>query len=1311
MPSTSSLAPRLSRLPLRPSPSLSSNLNHLAALAAAVAFGLGGYLTSYPLLQLALLETIAWLPLVLLLLRRGVRLGSVRCLLGAGAVLGLSALAGHPQTFLHVSALAAAYYLFLMWQARWRWLWGLGLGLLVGSTAVGAAMAAFLPALRFLAFTVRSDVTYEFVAKGFPLLDYLQTLVPGPLSLWQPQYVGVTAVFLAAFALWGRKNWPARLQRNETLFWLLIVLLAAWLSLGDKGILFELAYRILPGFALFRQQERLVALVSLGLALLAAQGLALWGLLETAKRRLVWRSSALTLAGLLLLAGVLLAMINSMVGWEWLPVWLRQWFFGGLTLLLLWPKHAVNGTSQKTRQEQWAIRPLLVVILLFVDLFLSVRAPMNLQPGSPAVFWPQPVWLEALQTDAPARLDSQNLFHSNLGELYGLEDVRGISPLKPQALARFEDLPPPLRWRLLNVTHVLAPQPIESDLVEIARIDESVLPGEQADAFVYRFESALPRAWMVYTPLIAPDADLAWQRLQAPDFDPANVVVFDAADAVDFSDVAVPSQPPQVRVKRETPGALSISIITETPGILVFSEWALPGWRATLDGTAVPLMTANTALQALKMPAGVHSVTLRYAPIEIPLGIAISLLALLSAGLLAWRWQPVIPVRTEKMATPQRKTTKDPKTVSVIQDFGWRRALWLMTAFILVGFGLRVFQLGYQELRGDEAFSYLYTLLPFDQVIPELIDEGDPHSPLHYLMLNAWTAVAGESEFSMRYLSLIPGVLLLSLMFQLGRKMSGRRVGLLAALFSALSPSLIWLSQDVRNQYNLALLFTALATWLLVCISQSTRRGSDYKSRKDFCNLPSWLGWSLYAVSAALAVYGHYYALFALLAHGFYLWFARVEWRKWAAWLASGIVALFLFLPWLTAVFNSLLSAGQLGDPGRPELARYLTTVGVEMLLGANLTSWQPRWLFLGGVILMLAGARVLWRQKPAWAAMLLGWLGMAALFIYLIRFSRSTFNPFYISVAAPAWWLLLAAALVWLWFKGRWQRVIAGLSVALWLGAVLLSLRNYYFDPTFSRTLGYRQAADIVAANVRAGDIFLAHFPDPALDYYLRHVDLPRQMLPAGPDAELNATEAALNRLAQDYSRIWFVPYDHSVWDSENSVPRWLAINMLQEASTPADRLTVERFRPLPAAEDVMQPLEQKLGEAVHLRAAYVTVNGRPVDLSFPVTLAGGDDVAVTLLWEAEQPIAESYTVFVHLLGSDGVLLAQHDGAPRNGALPTPLWSPGDRILDQHLLVVPDGVAGNGRFVVGLYNSDTLERLPLSNGGDAVELAPAAFE
>jgi hypothetical protein len=220
------------------------DLEQWAGLVSAVAFGLGGYLTSYPLLQLTILETVVSLPLILFLLRRGIRPNQASALqnqinqvpiLGAGLVLGISALAGHPQTFLHVAYLSAAYYIFLTWQARWRWRWVFGLGVAITAVDLGLALVAYLPAIRFVPETVRSDTTYEFVAKGFPLRDYIQLFIPGPLSFWLPQYSSLVVVFLAISAAFGRGSWPDRARRAETVFWFGVVIIAAWLSHGGKG--------------------------------------------------------------------------------------------------------------------------------------------------------------------------------------------------------------------------------------------------------------------------------------------------------------------------------------------------------------------------------------------------------------------------------------------------------------------------------------------------------------------------------------------------------------------------------------------------------------------------------------------------------------------------------------------------------------------------------------------------------------------------------------------------------------------------------------------------------------------------------------------------------------------------------------------------------------------------------------------------------------------------------------------------------------------------------------------------------------------
>ncbi|MEZ4517402.1 MAG: hypothetical protein R3C44_11425 [Chloroflexota bacterium] len=86
----------------------------------------------------------------------------------------------------------------------------------------------------------------------------------------------------------------------------------------------------------------------------------------------------------------------------------------------------------------------------------------------------------------------------------------------------------------------------------------------------------------------------------------------------------------------------------------------------------------------------------------------------------------------------------------------------------------------------------------------------------------------------------------------------------------------------------------------------------------------------------------------------------------------------------------------------------------MRLLTGQSLPAAIARWLFLGGAFIAgYGGYRLLRRRETTgWGAMLVGWLAIAVLGTYLVRFSRGTFNAYYISVAAPAWWLLTAAGL-----------------------------------------------------------------------------------------------------------------------------------------------------------------------------------------------------------------------------------------------------------------------------------------------------------
>ncbi|MDI7277368.1 MAG: hypothetical protein QME94_15430, partial [Anaerolineae bacterium] len=68
-----------------------------AGLVAGATFSLGGYLTSYPMLQLVIVESATWAPAALWLLERALPRRSLWGVAGAGLALGTSLLAGHVQ--------------------------------------------------------------------------------------------------------------------------------------------------------------------------------------------------------------------------------------------------------------------------------------------------------------------------------------------------------------------------------------------------------------------------------------------------------------------------------------------------------------------------------------------------------------------------------------------------------------------------------------------------------------------------------------------------------------------------------------------------------------------------------------------------------------------------------------------------------------------------------------------------------------------------------------------------------------------------------------------------------------------------------------------------------------------------------------------------------------------------------------------------------------------------------------------------------------------------------------------------------------
>lgn len=637
-----------------------------AGVLAGITFAFSGYLTGYPPVQLAVLRTAVWLPLLLwLLLRTAAEPARWRWPVGLGVAAAAAFLAGHSQTFLHIAYTAGAWGVLLM-ALRWRSLGGharLRLGLaLLGSVliALGLSAAQLLPSVEFAGLSVRANVDYAFVAGGFPLQDTWQLLLPAVLTHYSPLYVGVIGLGLAwtgaacVFGRWAQA--PAKARRLPSprvgaAFFLGLAVVGLLLSYGGNGFLYPLFYSLAPGWNLFRGQERAAYLAALGLSVLAGYGM--WALEAMPLRLRAWTATAFAAAAIggTYLFGLLWQLPGRTAIGE------TQFLLAAALTVALASTFAVllRTPGWSTRRSLW------LAILAAANLFL-VNMGTNAGEFGPArrvLLAPE---VQAVQAAAqsgraesvglPGRVYNEFRVYEDYGMRIGVEDVWGASPLRLARYAQlFDEFPLDRMWRLLGVEHVLT---WRKEL-----FGPSELLGEFPQAadttYLHRLPGAHPRAWLA-TRLQGTDdvAALALLADHAFDLETDAVVESTALPAdVQIRSTSETGGAAQVRVTRRGPADLQIEVQNSPGALLVVAENWMPGWRVLdlnctgecpQESNPIGLpsfqpLRANLTLVGVPVPRGSYRFALQYRPFSVQLGLwigAVTLLLLGAALLVRW---------------------------------------------------------------------------------------------------------------------------------------------------------------------------------------------------------------------------------------------------------------------------------------------------------------------------------------------------------------------------------------------------------------------------------------------------------------------------------------------------------------------------------------------------------------------------------------------------------------------------------------------------------------------------------------------------
>lgn len=111
------------------------------------------------------------------------------------------------------------------------------------------------------------------------------------------------------------------------------------------------------------------------------------------------------------------------------------------------------------------------------------------------------------------------------------------------------------------------------------------------------------------------------------------------------------------------------------------------------------------------------------------------------------------------------------------------------------------------------------------------------------------------------------------------------------------------------------------------------------------------------------------------------------------------------------------------------------------------------------------------------------------------------------------------------------------------------------------------------------------------------------------------------------------------------------------------------------------------------------------PVEPFLPLTEgespSAGEALYLQVRWQAITQPAANYKIFAHLVDAAGRIITQVDVEPVAGERPTSGWIPGEIIADQYAFILPDGTPAPAQVWLGMYDPDTLQRLPASADGE----------
>jgi 4-amino-4-deoxy-L-arabinose transferase-like glycosyltransferase len=458
----------------------------------------------------------------------------------------------------------------------------------------------------------------------------------------------------------------------------------------------------------------------------------------------------------------------------------------------------------------------------------------------------------------------------------------------------------------------------------------------------------------------------------------------------------------------------------------------------------------------------------------------------------------------------------------------------LLLIIVALWFVVGLYNLDVKSFSTDEAYSLYLSKLPIGDMLRTTA--SDVHPPLYYLLLHGWVNLSGDSDFSVRFLSVVFGAGALVMTYFLGCALFDKGVGAISALLFSVSAFELQVSQNARMYSLMALLVCASMYFFIRYIRQ---RG-----------LTASIG---YVLTTTLLLYTHVYALFFVLAQNvFLITIVLIESReirpRFVSWFAMQGLVLLLFAPWVYALSHQVLRVEQGAVTGAvaPTLINFIFTfysfAGASRILTAIFAvlvclailvyKGHDVTTFFRDITSISSFKRTIGFKNVNEAYFLLLWLFIPVIAPFGISLvSVSIFFFRYASAAAIALFILVAAGI-----KGIGH---TGTKIGVLCIVILLSLASIQASIVSPDPQPFKLVTHDLDASAKSGDLILV-FPGSLLPLGIAHYNT---------RTDINMSEvgqANLRQVSQDdiqklildvnsHDRVYFVQLVVPAFEIEN--------------------------------------------------------------------------------------------------------------------------------------------------------------------------------